>query len=66
MYTKCIQCGHKQKMKFIKQNEPGNKFRLIYFDNTHNHNGDARKRAHNYNIAEIFQDMQQTPRGMMI
>lgn len=30
------------------------KFRLIYYDNTHNHSNYAKKRKYIYNMSEVF------------
>jgi hypothetical protein len=54
MYTKCIPCGHKLKLKYRKFNTPGEKFKLIFFDNTHNHTNFCKKSKHHYNMNEVF------------
>jgi len=50
MYTKCISCGHKQKLKYMKQNNTPDKFKLIFFDNTHNHTTHCKSSKHHYNL----------------
>lgn len=66
LYAKCLPCGQKQKMKYIRLNAAGEKFRLVYFDNTHNHSQQSQRKKSAANNREIYSEMQRTPRDMLI
>lgn len=67
MITKCIPCGvNKPKLKYVRLSNSDEKYRLDYFDNTHNHTSYCKSSKNSYDLREIVEEMKNTPRNTPI